>query len=106
MNMNHLNRRTAASAAMLLLGSAILALTSWPAPAPAAAAHRSGVPPYCVLRHTARGFALPQLCVFYDYQQCLEAAAGWYGNCVLNIDYHGKLVRPPGANWSPPPDWR
>jgi hypothetical protein len=100
--MNPDNRRTAASVAILLCSAALL-VVSEPAPA---AAPRSGVPPYCVLRHTARGFDLPQICVFYDYQQCLEAAAGWYGNCVLNIDYHGKLVRPPGANWSPPPDWR
>jgi len=88
---------------MLLTFSAIVASAAWTEPAAAGA--RSGVPPFCVLRHGPRGLALPQICQYYDYQQCLEAAIGWNGNCVLNIDYHGKIARPPGATWTPP-DWR
>src|SRR5579872_5180324 len=74
-----------------LAGSAMSVLT--PSTAPAAA--RSGVPPFCVARGGARGVPLPQLCQFFDYQQCLQAAADLRGNCVVNIDYHGEVSLAP-----------
>ncbi len=91
-------RRTALSAAVVLTCSAISVMASWAAPAPPA---RSGVPPFCVFRGGARGMYLPQICQFFDYQQCLQAAADLHGNCVVNIDYHGQLPTSPGAAWSP-----
>ena len=92
------DRRTALSAAVIVTCSALAVMASWAAPAPPA---RSGVPPFCVLKSGARGMYLPQICQFFDYQQCLQAAADLHGNCVLNIDYHGEVRMPPGAAWSP-----
>jgi len=91
------DRRTALSAAMLLAVSAVFAMAASAAPGAAA---RSGVPPFCVLIGGARGLPLPQICRFFDYQQCLQAAADLHGNCVVNIDYHGPALMPPGATWS------
>jgi hypothetical protein len=82
------------SALALLAGSAMSVLT------PSIAAAKSGAPPFCVARGGARGIPLPQLCSFFDYQQCLQAAADLHGNCVMNIDYHGEVslapLPPPG----------
>ena len=81
--------------AVLLAASAGLASS----PTPAVAA-KSGVPPYCVLTGGRWGpGSLPQICRFYDYQDCLEAAAALRGNCVVNIDYRGALPVPPSARW-------
>jgi hypothetical protein len=63
---------------------------------------RSSIPPYCVLITGPRGFPLPQICEFFDYRQCLQAAADMRGNCVINIDYPDKITSAPGANWSRP----
>jgi hypothetical protein len=43
---------------------------------------------------------VPQICRFFDYQQCLQAAAELRGNCVVNIDYPGKITGALGAAWS------
>lgn len=67
------------------------------------AAEQSGIPPFCVLIPGPRGMPLPQICRFYDYQQCLQASADLHGNCVVNIDYPGKITGAPGATWSQPP---
>jgi Protein of unknown function (DUF3551) len=78
--------------AAMLAGLAMIALTSWPAPAAA----RSDVPPFCVMTGGPRGQgSIPQLCRFYDYQVCLQAAADLHGNCVVNIDYHGPVSTAP-----------
>ena len=71
-------------------------------PKRAVAAERSGIPPFCVRIVGPRGFDLPQICRFYDYQQCLRASADLHGNCVINIDYPGKITGAPGATWSQP----
>ncbi|WP_441276926.1 DUF3551 domain-containing protein [Tardiphaga sp. 172_B4_N1_3] len=64
----------------------------------------SGIPPFCVLTGGPRGpGSVPQICRFFDYQQCLQAAAALRGNCVVNIDYPGKITGAPGAAWSQPP---
>jgi hypothetical protein len=66
-------------------------------------AARSGIPPFCVLTGGPRGpGSLPQICRFFDYQQCLQAAAELRGNCVVNVDYPGKITGAPGAAWSQP----
>ncbi|KAA0076353.1 DUF3551 domain-containing protein [Tardiphaga sp. P9-11] len=66
-------------------------------------AARSGIPPFCVLTGGPRGpGSVPQICRFFDYQQCLQAAADLRGNCVVNIDYPGKISGAPGAAWSQP----
>jgi hypothetical protein len=72
----------------LLCGAADLAT-------PAVAA-TSNVPPFCVKRGGPRGpDSVPQLCQFYDYQGCLQAAADLNGNCVINIDYKGVVSLSP-----------
>jgi uncharacterized protein DUF3551 len=79
-----------ASAAIILLAPAVSSL------APAIAA--SGVPPFCVLRGGSDGpGSSPQLCAYFDYQACLQAAADFHGNCVQNIDYHGEVSTAPTA---------
>jgi hypothetical protein len=39
--------------------------------------------------------SVPQICRFFDYQQCLQAAADLNGNCVVNIDHQGEVSMPP-----------
>lgn len=86
-----INRRARLSATALLACSTLFVVGSWAT----ATAARSGAPPYCVLKGGPRGIPLPQICRFYDYQQCLQAAADLNGNCVLNIDYHGDVSTRP-----------
>jgi hypothetical protein len=38
---------------------------------------------------------VPQLCRFFDFQDCLLAAADLHGNCVQNMDYHGEVSTTP-----------
>jgi hypothetical protein len=82
-----------APAAALVACLMMLALT--PSTAPAATV-RSGVPPFCVMIGGPRGIPRPQVCRFYDWQECLQAAADMRGNCVVNIDYRGKVPMSPG----------
>jgi len=89
--------------AMLLAVLALAATAVGPAQARQGTAARSGIPPFCVMTGGPRGpGSVPQICRFFDYQQCLEAAAQLRGNCVINIDYPGK-VSAPGAPWWQPP---
>ncbi|MET0705668.1 MAG: hypothetical protein ABWY82_02315 [Tardiphaga sp.] len=90
---------------LMLLVLAGMAATSVPAAQarPGQAARSSGIPPFCVMIGGPRGpGSLPQICRFFDYQQCLEAAAQLRGNCVINIDYPDKITGAPGATWSQP----
>jgi uncharacterized protein DUF3551 len=83
------DRRTAFATAAFALATNFL-LT--PAPAVAAA----GAPPFCVLRGGSQGGGTaPQICAYFDYQACLQAAADLHGNCVQNIDYHGDVSTAP-----------
>jgi len=89
-----INRR-ATFLATLLACSAGFVPALWATPAAAA---KSGAPPYCVMTGGRWGpGSVPQICRFFDYQDCLEAAAVLRGNCVVNIDYRGPIPR------SPPP---
>lgn len=46
--------------------------------------------PYCIQQNNSNGpTTTAGSCRFFDYQQCLEAAAGSRGTCVANIDYRG-----------------
>ena len=64
------------------------------AAAPAVGA--TGAPPFCVLRGGSQGGGTaPQVCAYFDYQACLQAAADLHGNCVQNIDYHGEISTGP-----------
>jgi hypothetical protein len=84
-----IDRRTSVFAA-LLAASALAGLAT------SAAAAKSVVPPYCVMTGGPRGpGSVPQICRFFDYRQCLEAAAVLRGNCVVNIDYPGEVSMPP-----------
>ncbi len=86
-------RRTAIGAAVFAF--AIICLPELAA-TPAAAA---GAPPFCVQRGGGgeAGATPPQICSYYDYQTCLQAAAEFHGNCVQNIDYHGEVSTAPAA---------
>jgi hypothetical protein len=88
-----------------LLLAAITVVTcatlSLPAEARPAVRQGNGEPPYCVLIGIGpRGAALPQICRFFVYQQCLQAAADLRGNCVANIDYRGPPPDTDGAAWA------
>ena len=76
------------------------ALCGGTAEARPAVRQESGVAPYCVLIGGPRGTPLPQICRFFGYQQCLQAAADLRGNCVQNIDYRGPPPDTTGANWA------
>ncbi len=84
-------------AAALALCAAVL--PGFVAEARSAAPSESGVSPFCVLIGGARGSELPQICRFYDYPSCLQAAADLHGNCVANIDYRGPMPDTSGAAW-------
>lgn len=91
----------AVSATLAVLASAALLLPTEMAQARPGAA-RSRIPPFCVMIGGSRQFSPPQICRFFDYQVCLQAAADWRGNCVVNIDYPGEISSAPGATWSRP----
>jgi hypothetical protein len=79
-----------------LFAAALLASAALIAASPMLAQAKPGAPPYCVKRGGPRGpDSVPQLCRFFDYQQCLQAAADLHGNCVVNIDYSGDAPMPP-----------
>jgi hypothetical protein len=70
-----------------------LAIASGPAQATGA-----GVPPFCIKRGGSMGpDSRAQICRWYDYQTCLQAAADLNGNCVVNIDYKGIVSLAPAA---------
>jgi hypothetical protein len=72
----------------LVSGVALLLLAAMACPAPVSAA--SVQAKYCIIRGGGEGGSgYTGNCIFSDYQQCLQAAAGG-GNCVENIDYHGE----------------
>jgi hypothetical protein len=64
---------------------------------PAAAAGR--VAPYCIATGGGGegGGYRTSRCDFFDYQACIQAAAGG-GNCVQNIDYHGEPAQTPAPS--------
>jgi hypothetical protein len=84
---------TALSKAVLAFAAnCLLAVAAMPAPAVAA----SGAPPFCIARGGSQGdSSAPQICAYFDYQVCLQAAADLHGNCVQNIDYHGEVSTAP-----------
>jgi hypothetical protein len=87
--MTRSGRRIADSAAAFAFATLFLFL-------PALAAAAAGAPPFCVLRGGgAEGGSPPQICAYFDYQACLQAAADLHGNCVQNIDYHGEVSTAP-----------
>jgi hypothetical protein len=87
--------------AAALLAMALTCLPGSSVQARPGAAARSGIPPFCVLTGGPRGpGSVPQICRFFDYQSCLQAAADLRGNCVINIDYPGQITGAPGAAWS------
>jgi hypothetical protein len=91
------NRLTAVSAGALLLLAISLPLA---AATPAAAAPRSGPSPFCLMPGSANGpGGAPEICGYYDYRQCLQAAADMNANCVPNSDFRGVLPWRPDMAW-------
>ena len=81
-------------APVLAFGAALTIGSMTMAPLPAAAA--GAVAPFCISTGgggDGGGYRVGR-CGFFDYQQCLQAAAGG-GNCVQNIDFHGDASQPP-----------
>lgn len=65
-------------------------------PQPAAAAPHQGASPFCVMPGSSDGpGGAPQVCRYFSYEECLQAAANLRGNCVANIDYQGGYERTP-----------
>ena len=74
--------------ALVLTGIALL-----PRSADAATA---GAPPYCVKLPGSLGpDSGGNICRFFDFQQCLQAAADLRGNCVANVDYRSGAAPAP-----------
>ncbi|CAN5415086.1 hypothetical protein BH11PSE4_BH11PSE4_25400 [soil metagenome] len=79
----------------LVLALFAAASGAWPRAAQAAG---QDVPPFCIKRGGVFGpDTMRQLCYWYDYQTCLQAAAELNGNCVVNIDYKGVVSTAPVA---------
>lgn len=95
--MSLVRRTMIAAAALAGLAAALPVGTAAARPA---VRMEAGVPPYCVLIGGPRGNPLPQICRFFRYEQCLQAAADLRGNCVANIDYRGPPPDTAGAAWA------
>jgi hypothetical protein len=92
------DRITAISAAAIVLLAISLPLAGT---TPAEAASRAGPSPFCLMPGSANGpGGAPEICGYYDYHQCLQAAADMNANCVPNSDFRGVLP------WSPDMAWR
>ena len=92
-----LDRKTTVLAAALAFAAALPLATTMITPAQAASVHH-GPSPFCLLPGSSNGpGGAPQICGYYDYQQCLQAAADMNANCVANIDFPGQIVRTPNG---------
>jgi hypothetical protein len=95
--MTIINRLTAISAGAILMLAISLPLAT---ATPAAAAPRSGPSPFCLLPGSSNGpGGAPEACGYYDYRQCLQAAADQNANCVPNSDFRGVLPWRPDMAW-------
>lgn len=80
--------RIIALIALVLTGIALLPMS--------ADAATAGVTPFCVKLPGSLGpDSGGNVCRFFDYQQCLQAAADLRGNCVANVDYRGGAPSTP-----------
>jgi hypothetical protein len=94
------DRVTAISAAAMLVLSFTLTLATV---TPAAAGSRAAPSPFCLMRGGSNGpGSEPEICGFFDYRQCLQAAANLNANCVPNSDFRGVLPWKPEMAWG----WR
>jgi hypothetical protein len=95
------DRTAAISAAALVVLSLSLPL-AMASPAAAASRH-AGPSPFCLMQGGSNGpGSVPETCGYFDYRQCLQAAADLNANCVPNSDFHGVLPWKPERAWS----WR
>jgi hypothetical protein len=95
------DRTAAISAAALVVLSLSLPL-AMASPAAAASRH-AGPSPFCLMQGGSNGpGSVPETCGYFDYRQCLQAAADLNANCVPNSDFHGVLPWKPEMAWS----WR
>jgi Protein of unknown function (DUF3551) len=94
------DRITAVSAAAIVVFAVSLPLATTSS---AAAASRRGPSPFCLLPGGSNGpGSEPEICGYFDYRQCLQAAADIRANCVPNSDFRGVLPWKPEMAWS----WR
>src|SRR5258708_26213684 len=97
------DRITAISAAAILVLAVSLQLATLAMTTPAEAASRAGPSPFCLMPGSSNGpGGEPEICGYFDYRQCLQAAADIRANCVPNSDFHGVLPWRPDMAWS----WR
>ena len=95
------DRITAASAAATLVLAIGLPLATLAMTTSAAAASRAGPSPFCLMQGGSNGpGSVPEICGYFDYRQCLQAAANIGANCVPNSDFHGVLPWRPDMAWS------
>lgn len=88
-------KATFLAAALALAAAAPFAISTTPAQA---APSRQGPSPFCLLPGSSNGpGGAPQICGYYSYQECLQAAADHNANCVANIDFPGRIVRTPNG---------
>jgi len=68
-----------------------------PSPAAAQAASlRAAASPFCLLPGSTDGAGgAPQICGYFDWQACQQAAAVRHASCVVNIDFRGEVVAAP-----------
>lgn len=93
---NRITAISAAAIAVLAIGLP-LAMTT-----PATAATRAGPSPFCLAQGGSNGpGSVPEICGYFDYRQCLQAAADMNANCVPNSDFRGVLPWSPDMAWRP-----
>jgi hypothetical protein len=95
------DRTAAISAAALVVLALSLPLAV--ASRAAAASRHAGPSPFCLMQGGSNGpGSVPEICGYFDYRQCLQAAADLNANCVPNSDFRGMLPWKPEMAWS----WR
>jgi hypothetical protein len=93
------DRITAVSAAAIAMLAISLpfATVSLAATAP----RHAGPSPFCLMQGGSNGpGSVPEICGYFDYRQCLQAAADLRANCVPNSDFRGVLPWNPEMAWS------
>ena len=91
--------RTAAISAAAFVVLALSLPLAKASPAAAASRH-AGPSPFCLMQGGSNGpGSVPEICGYFDYRQCLQAAADLNANCVPNSDFRGALPWKPEVAW-------
>jgi hypothetical protein len=67
----------------------------------AAASRHAGLSPFCLMQGGSNGpGSVPEICGYFDYRECLQAAADIRANGVPNSDFRGVLPWKPEMAWN------